>query len=130
MTIRRAIAYAAMTNVLLLASLPYSHAQVPTAGTQIDATQADQGLFEQAVKAMKKSKYADARTLFERLITSYPDSNYVARAKLSIADAWYAEGNFKQALMEYQDFVTFFPSRPEVAKAKLKIDIIQKRENP
>jgi hypothetical protein len=32
------------------------------------------------------------------LINSHPDSGYVPRAKLSIADAWYAEGAFKQAV--------------------------------
>jgi hypothetical protein len=29
--------------------------------------------------------------------------------------------------MEYEDFITFFPHRPEVTEAKKKIDIIQKK---
>jgi outer membrane protein assembly factor BamD len=51
----------------------------------------------------------------------------VPRAKLSIAGAWYAEGAFKQAEVEYRDFITFFPNRPEVAQAQLKIDSIHKK---
>jgi hypothetical protein len=51
----------------------------------------------------------------------------VPRAKLAIGDAWYAEGAFRPAEMEYQDFITFFPKRPEVAEAKSKLDSIQKR---
>jgi hypothetical protein len=43
---------------------------------------------------------------------------------VSIADAWYSEGNFKEAEMEYVDFVTFFPNRPEVPKAQLRAETI------
>lgn len=129
MTIRRAIAYTFTTNALFLASLQYSFSQAPTTGTQTYTTQADHAVYVQAMKAMKESRYPEARTLLEGLITSYPDSSYVARAKLSIADAWYAEGRFKRALIEYQDFITFFPNRPEVGEAKLKIDAIQKRQS-
>jgi outer membrane protein assembly factor BamD len=49
------------------------------------------------------------------------------QAKLFIADAWYAEGAFKQAELEYRDFITFFPNRPEVARAQLKIDSIHQK---
>ena len=65
--------------------------------------------------------------LLETLISSHPDSDYVPRAKLSIGDAWYAEGNFKRAEVEYRDFITFFPNRPEVAQAKFKIKSIQEK---
>jgi outer membrane protein assembly factor BamD len=76
---------------------------------------------------MMNSKYVVARTLLVALITSHPESEYVPLAKLSIGDAWFAEGNFKQAELEYRDFITFFPKRPEVAGAQLKIDSIQKK---
>jgi outer membrane protein assembly factor BamD (BamD/ComL family) len=65
-----------------------------------------------------------ARTLLETLINARPDSDYVAGAKLSIADAWYSEGKFKEAEMEYVHFVTFFPNRPEVPKAQLRAETI------
>jgi outer membrane protein assembly factor BamD len=84
-------------------------------------------LFDRAMKAMQQSQYAAARTLLETLINSHPDSNYVPRAKLSIADTWYAEGTFKQAEVEYRDFITFFPNWPEVAEAQLKIEAIHKK---
>jgi outer membrane protein assembly factor BamD len=77
--------------------------------------------------AMQKSEYLAARTLLETLINSRSDSDYVPRAKVSAADAWYAEGGFKQAEVEYRDFITFFPNRPEVAQAQLKIDSIHKK---
>jgi len=83
-------------------------------------------LFERAVNALNKSNYAEARSLLERLINTYPESDYLAHAKLSIADSWYSEHVFKQAEQEYQDFITFFPNMPEAVEAQRRIDIIER----
>src|SRR5215467_2081197 len=127
MTISRSIACAVVMSALSLASPMWSPAQGPVPGVNAQVQQPDSVLFQRAMKAMKESRFTAARTLLNSLIRSYPDSDLVPRAKLAIGDAWYAEGAFKQAELEYQDFVTFFPNRPEVAEAKLKLDSIQKR---
>src|SRR5262249_45097055 len=60
----------------------------------------------------------------QTLINTYPDSEFVARAKLAVADSWYSEGStasLTQAEIEYKDFITFFPNMPEAAEAQLKI---------
>ena len=60
----------------------------------------------------------------QTLINTYPDSEYVARAKLAVGDSWYAEGGtagLAQAEVEYKDFITFFPNMPEAAEAQLKV---------
>ena len=121
----RTIASVLVTCLLFFLLLGSSHAQVATLNPNAKARQSDKVLFERAMKSMNKSEYAAARTLLESLINSYPDSAYVPRAKLSIGDAWYAEGAFTRAEMEYQDFVTFFPNRPEVAEVQGKIDAIK-----
>ena len=59
----------------------------------------------------------------------------MARAKLGVADSWYAEGGsaaMAQAELEYTDFITFFPNMPEAAEAQLKIANIhyQQMEKP
>ena len=123
MRIRRTMAAAVTTGVLFTVFLALSFAQVATPNVQ----QSDKVLFGRAKTAMQKSEYVAARTLLETLINSHPDSDYVPHAKLSIADAWYAEGDFKQAEVEYRDFITFFPNRPEVAQAQLKIHSIHKK---
>jgi outer membrane protein assembly factor BamD len=72
-----------------------------------------------------------ARTLLETLINTYPDSEYIARAKLSMGDSWYAEGGsaaMQQAEAEYKDFITFFPNLPEAAEAQLKVANIHYRQ--
>jgi outer membrane protein assembly factor BamD len=127
--IRRTIASAVMAYVLFCMSLGSAHAQVASRNPRVDVKHSDKVLFEQAQKAMTKSNYAEARTLLETLINSHPDSVYVPRAKLSIADAWYSERAFKQAELEYRDFVTFFPNRPEAAQAQRRIDSIHRQAN-
>ena len=60
----------------------------------------------------------------QTLINTYPDSEFIARAKLGVADSWYAEGGttaLQQAEIEYKDFRTFFPNMPEAAEAQLKV---------
>jgi outer membrane protein assembly factor BamD len=60
----------------------------------------------------------------QTLINTYPDSEFIARAKLAVADSWYAEGGttaLQQAELQYKDFRTFFPNMPEAAEAQLKV---------
>ena len=128
MVIHRTIAAAFTMGALFSVCLGFSYAQqVGGSKADVSVRQSDQVLFDKATRAMQQSEYATARTLLESLINKHPDSDYVPRAKLSIADACYAEGTFKQAEAEYQDFITFFPNRPEVAEARMKIETIHKR---
>ena len=97
----------------------------------IDSKQPDKVLFDRAMDAMKHGKYDVARLSLQTLINTYPDSEYVARAKLAIGDSWYAEGGtvaLSQAENEYKDFITFFPNMPEAAEAQMKIANIHFRE--
>src|SRR5580765_1602126 len=97
----------------------------------IDSKQPDKGLFDRAMDSLKKGRYQEARTLLETLINTYPDSEYIARAKLSLGDAWYAEGGkaaWEQAEVEYKDFQTFFPNLPEASEAQLKIASMHYRQ--
>src|SRR3954447_17973074 len=105
----------------------------PIAG--IDSKQPDKVLFDRAMEALRKNRYDVARVTLQTLINTYPDSEYVARAKLAIGDAWYKEGGstgLAQAEIEYKDFITFFPNMPEAAEAQLKVANIhyKQMENP
>ena len=81
--------------------------------------------------AMKHNKFDVARLSLQTLINTYPDSEYVARAKLAIGDSWYAEGGsaaMAQAESEYKDFITFFPNMTEASEAQMKIANIHYNE--
>jgi outer membrane protein assembly factor BamD len=85
-------------------------------------------LFDKSMDAMKHNRFDVARMTLQTLINTYPDSEFIARAKLAVGDSWYAEGgtaSLAQAEQEYRDFETFFPNMPEAAEAQLKIANIQ-----
>jgi outer membrane protein assembly factor BamD len=102
---------------------------------KVDSKQPDKVLFDRGMDSMKHNQYDIARLDMQTLINTYPDSEFVARAKLAMADSWYAEGgtaSLAQAEQEYKDFETFFPNMPEAAEAQLKIANIhfQQMEKP
>jgi outer membrane protein assembly factor BamD len=91
---------------------------------KVESKQPDKILFDRGMDAMKHNHFDIARLDMQTLINTYPDSEFIARAKLALADAWYAEGGtagLAQAEQEYQDFETFFPNMPEAAEAQVKI---------
>jgi len=93
----------------------------PLAG--IGSKQPDKVLFDKAMDAMRHNRFDVARLQLQTLINTYPDSEFIARAKLAVGDSWYAEGGtaaLAQAEQEYDDFITFFPNMPEAAEAQLK----------
>jgi outer membrane protein assembly factor BamD len=118
-------------GVMLLSFAACSNKKVSNPIAQVDSKQPDKILFDRAMDAMKHNKFDVARLTLQTLINTYPDSEFVARAKLAVGDSWYAEGGsaaMTQAENEYKDFITFFPNMPEAAEAQLKIANIHYRE--
>ncbi len=127
--VRKILVSAVLAGSLLVVSGCHHKVQNPLAN--VDSKQPDKALFDRAMESMKKGRYSEARTLLETLINTYPDSEYIARAKLSLGDAWYNEGGkaaWQQAEAEYKDFQTFFPNLPEASEAQLKIASMHYRE--
>src|SRR6201993_1263165 len=103
--------------------------------SNVGSKQPDKVLFDRAMDALKHNRFDVARMTLQTLINTYPDSEFIARAKLAVGDSWYAEGGtaaLAQAEQEYRDFQTFFPNMPEAAEAQLKITNIhyQQMEKP
>ncbi len=99
--------------------------------SNVGSKQPDKVLFDRAMDAMKHNRFDVARITLQTMINTYPDSEFIARAKLAVADSWYAEGDatsLNQAEIEYKDFETFFPNMPEAAEAQLKIANIHYQE--
>ncbi len=125
--------------ILLLGALAFTIActnkKVNNPLANVGSKQPDKVLFDRAMDAMKHNRFDVSRITLQTLINTYPDSEYIARAKLAVADSWYAEGggtSLAQAEIEYKDFETFFPNMPEAAEAQLKIANIhyQQMEKP
>ncbi len=85
--------------------------------------QPDKILYERATKEIERGRYDVGRLTLQTLINTYPDSEYLSKAKLSIADSYYNEGGtsgLTQAEAEYKDFITFFPTAPEAPEAQFR----------
>src|SRR5262245_28252523 len=121
--------------LLLLLTAACTNKKVSNPLADVGSKQPDKVLFDRAMDAMKHNRFEVSRLTLQTLINTYPDSEYIARAKLSLADSWYAAGGsgaLAQAESEYKDFITFFPNMAEAAKAQLKIANIhyQQMEKP
>ena len=86
--------------------------------------QPDKVLYDRAADDIKHGKHEVGRLNLQTLINTYPDSEYLAKAKLLIADSYYKEGgtaNMTQAISGYKDFIVFFPFLPEASYAQLQV---------
>jgi len=84
----------------------------------------DKVLYDRAMDDIKHGRYDEGRLTLQTLINSYPDSEYLAKAKLAVGDSYYKEGgisNLTQAIAEYKDFETFFPFLDEAAYAQMQV---------
>ena len=130
--IRRAVFIALILGLVLQATSCFrKNKNVTNPIANVSSAQPDKVLFDRAMDAMQHNRYDVARLTLQTMINTYPDSEYVARAKLAVGDSWYAEGGsagLAQAEIEYKDFITFFPNLPEAAEAQLKVANIHYRQ--
>ena len=91
----------------------------------------DKLLYTKATSDIKRGHYTVGRLSLQTLINSYPDSEYLAKAKLAIGDSYYKEGGtagLKQSILEYKDFITFFPFLDEAPFAQFQIGMAHYRQ--
>jgi outer membrane protein assembly factor BamD len=84
----------------------------------------DKVLYDRAMDDIKHDRYTVARLSLQTLINTYPDSEYLAKAKLAIADSYFKEGGtsgLTQSISEYKDFITFFPFLDEATYAQMQV---------
>ncbi len=89
-----------------------------------DTQQPDKVLFDRAVDDIEHARYEQARLTLQTLMNTYDTSEYLAKAKLAVADSWYREGGshgLAQAEAEYKDFILFYPQLEEAAEAQEKV---------
>src|SRR6201988_4236604 len=81
-------------------------------------------LFDRAISDIEHGRFEVARITLNTLINTYDQSEFLAKAKLAVADSWYREGGaagFAQAEAEYKDFILFYPTMEEAAESQNKI---------
>ena len=118
-------------SALVLVSASQANAQVfhkkKKVNKSTDATntaEPDKQLYDKALNDIKHGRHEVGRLNLQTLINTYPDSEFLAKAKLAIADSYYKEGgtaNTTQAIAGYKDFIVFFPFLPEAAYAQMQV---------
>ena len=103
----------------------------PTAAAEDNSAAPDKVLYDRALLDIKKGRHEVGRLNLQTLINTYPDSEYLAKAKLAIADSYYKEGgsaNLTQAIAGYKDFIVFFPFLPEAPYAQIQVAMTHFKE--
>src|SRR6202790_2122930 len=89
-----------------------------------DTQQPDKVLFDKAIADIERSRFEVARLTLNTLMNTYDTSEFLAKAKLAIADSWYREAGshgLAQAEDEYKDFILFYPTMEEAAESQERI---------
>src|ERR1041385_277475 len=121
---------APLAVALAVSSCAFKHKKYEnpiTAQTQ----QPDKILYDKAIHDLEKGRYEIARITLNTMINTYESSEYLAKAKLAIADAWYREGGARgraQAEAEYKDFILFYPTMQEAAESQEKLCLIHYKQ--
>lgn len=94
------------------------------------SSEPDKVLYDRALEDIRRGRHTVGRLTLQTVINTYPDSEYLAKAKLAIADSYYKEGGtsgLTQAVAEYKDFITFFPFLDEAAYAQMQVGMAHYR---
>ncbi len=127
---RRTLTWTLLAGLLLSASasdaqiLHKKRKKVNKSTTADNTAEPDKILYNRAVDDIKHGRQEVGRLGLQTLINTYPDSEFLAKAKLGIADSYYKESgtaNMAQAIQGYKDFIVFFPFLPEAAYAQLQV---------
>jgi outer membrane protein assembly factor BamD len=111
----------AICSLGLLASCVHKKYDTPIAK---NTQQPDKVLFDQAMHDIEHGRYEVARISLQTLMNTYESSEYMAKAKLAVADSWFREGGangLAQAEAEYKDFILFYPAMEESAEAQNRV---------
>ncbi len=96
-----------------------------------DTKQPDKVLFDRSIDDIEHGRYEIARITLNTLINTYDQSEFLAKAKLAVADSWFREGGtagLAQAEAEYKDFILFYPTMEEAAESQQKICMIHYKQ--
>jgi outer membrane protein assembly factor BamD len=92
----------------------------------------DKILYTKSMDDIKHGRHEVGRLNLQTLINTYPDSEFLADAKMAIADSYYKEGgtaNTTQAVQAYKDFIVFFPMMlQKAAYAQLQVAMAHYRQ--
>ncbi len=118
--IRHAVEFGVVPILLFASGCAHKYENPITKDTQ----QPDKVLFDTSIDDIEHGRFERARLTLQTMMNTYDTSEYLAKAKLAVADSWKREGGahgMAQAEAEYKDFILFYPNMEESAEAQYKI---------
>lgn len=73
-----------------------------------------------AYEAYKEDRTVEAREKFEALLRDYPENEYSDNARFWIAESYYKDGNYEDAILAYEELFKKNPGSDKVPGALLK----------
>jgi len=110
--------------VTLFPGCLFLHHHTDLSDTLPTGQQPDKILYERSIAEIDHGRYDVGRLTLQTLLNTYPDSEYLAKAKLAIANSFYQQGGvagLTESESEYKDFITFFPTAPEAPMAQFRV---------
>ncbi len=77
--------------------------------------------FTDAESDMQKESFEKARKLYQEIQEKSPDKSYDASIMLRIADTYYGEEKYEEALVEYKNFLNYHPVSKDAVYAQFQI---------
>ena len=117
-----AVALLAFSMALFPACLFRHHHDIDSALPS--GQQPDKILYQRSIAEIDHGRFDVGRLTLQTLLNTYPDSEYLAKAKLAIANSYYQQGGasgLTESESEYKDFITFFPTAPEAPMAQFRV---------
>ena len=81
--------------------------------------------YRHAFNLLKQSLYDPAIKAFREFLVRYPGTQYAGNAQFWLAEAYYVNSRFGQALVEYSTLVQRYPESPKLVQATLKAAFCQ-----
>ena len=80
----------------------------------------EQAAYDAAKKLFDEGSRENARIQFENFINKFPDSKNSDNARFWIAETYYVDKWYEQAILEYQKVIDLYPDSNKLAAARLK----------
>lgn len=103
---------------LFAVALSAALASCASSGTDIASlsSSSDEIVWQAAEKAFQKKQWDAARKYYRRIIDGFPQSEHLPGARLALAETYFNENStasYIQAVAQYREFLTLYPSHPK-----------------
>lgn len=69
----------------------------------------------------KRDRCDQAIAVFQQLIDTYPFSRYAVSSQLGVADCYFQQGRWQDAIFHYREFESLYPTHAEIARVRFSL---------